>query len=309
MLPPDPEQGNFAPQPGRPEPLAPGLRRLLAPNPSPMTFRGTNTYLLGERRTVVIDPGPDDLRHLQAILASTESARVEAILVTHAHRDHAGLAPRLTATTGAPVFAFGPADAGRSVAMQRLAATGEIGGGEGVMASFKPDRDLPDDALVETDTGPVRAMWTPGHMGHHLCFAWADAVFTGDLVMGWASTLISPPDGDVDDYFASCAKLKALSPARLYPGHGAPVLTPVARIDALVNHRRAREVQIRDALAEAPARASELADRLYHLSDPILREAATRNVLAHLVALHARGEITVAGTFGASARFGPPPVA
>lgn len=280
--------------------LEPGLRRLRAPNPSPMTRDGTNTYLLGGAGLAVIDPGPDDPAHLEAILRAVGRVPVSHVLVTHAHLDHSPLAPALSAATGAPVLAFGDARAGRSAAM---AALGELGGGEGVDAGFAPDRCLADGETVTGADWSVAALWTPGHFGNHLSFAWGDAVFTGDLVMGWASSLISPPDGDLTDFMASCERL-ACRPARVFhPGHGDPVTDPKGRLDWLVAHRRYREHQILAALRDGPAGADDLARGIYADTPPALLPAASRNVLAHLVDLTVRRIVAPEGALTARARF------
>ena len=292
------------PIPGRPDTLAPGLRRVLAPNPSPMTYWGTNTYLMGHARLAVIDPGPDDPAHLAAILGTLGPGQtISHIFVTHAHLDHTPLAPRLAAATGAPVLAFGAAGAGRSAVMARLARTGEIGGGEGVDAGFAPDRRLADGEEVAGDGWRVTAHWTPGHFGNHMCFQTGDTVFSGDLVMGWASTLISPPDGDLTQFRASCARLADLTPARLLPGHGAPVTDPAARIAWLLAHREAREAAILRHLADGPADADTLARRIYTDTAPALMPAAARNVLAHLIDLMQTDRVAALSPLSRTTRF------
>ncbi|MFN3524934.1 MAG: MBL fold metallo-hydrolase, partial [Paracoccus sp. (in: a-proteobacteria)] len=168
------------------------LTRVLAPNPSVLTGPGTNTFVLGTRDRVVIDPGPDDDTHLAAILAAA-AGRVSHILVTHAHRDHSAGAARLAQMTAAPVLAFGDAMAGRSALMRNLAAQGLVAGGEGLDHGFSPDITLRDHETVATPAGEVMALHTPGHSGGHLCFGWQGMLFSGDIVMGWTSTLISPP--------------------------------------------------------------------------------------------------------------------
>ncbi|MFX0540181.1 MBL fold metallo-hydrolase [Roseovarius sp. S4756] len=299
----------FDPMPGQPEHLPAAilgqdLRRILAPNPSPMTFRGTNTYLLGTKDIAVIDPGPDDDRHLSALLSAIgPDQHVSHILVTHAHRDHSPLARRLAAETGAPVLAFGDASAGRSPVMAQLAADGMIGGGEGVDAEFAPNIFLKDGEVLHGAGWQIHALWTPGHFGNHMCFAAGNAIFTGDLVMGWASSLVSPPDGDAAHFVASCARLKEVGAAVLHPGHGAPVLDPSARLDWLMQHRAAREASIIAALADGPATAAALTGRIYTQTPAALMPAATRNVLAHLVDLTARGEAAAQGPLHADAVF------
>ncbi|NDV97975.1 MBL fold metallo-hydrolase [Salipiger sp. PrR002] len=297
-------QPDFQPRPGYAEPLGPGLRRILAPNPSPMTYRGTNTYLLGTRALAVIDPGPADEVHLQAILAAlAPDQRISHILVTHAHLDHSPLARPLAEATGAPVLAFGDATAGRSPEMQVLAETGLAGGGEGVDAGFAPDARLADGARIAGDGWQIEALHTPGHFGNHLSFAWGDILFSGDLVMGWASSLVSPPDGDLGDFMRSLEKLRARDWRCFHPGHGAPVEAPAERLDALYAHRRAREAAILEALARGPADAAQLARLIYHDTDPALLPAATRNVLAHLVDLTQRKAVIPQGKLSKSSSF------
>ncbi|MFC2967584.1 MBL fold metallo-hydrolase [Acidimangrovimonas pyrenivorans] len=294
----------FDPPCGIAEEIAPGLRRLLAPNPSPMTFRGTNTYLLGHGAVAVIDPGPALPAHRDAILAALgPGERVSHILVTHSHLDHSPLARPLAAATGAPVLAYGPSDAGRSDVMARLAAAGDLGGGEGVDTAFRPDALLADGARVAGDGWELEALWTPGHFGNHLCFAWGDAVFTGDLVMGWATSLVSPPDGDLGAFMASLDRLAARGASVLYPGHGAPVTQPAARIAELIAHRRGREAQILAALADGPAATADLTRRIYTEVPAALLPAAERNVFAHLIDLTERNVVSPEGRLSVSAVF------
>lgn len=279
------------------------LTRVLAPNPSALTGPGTNTFVLGRRERVVIDPGPDDATHLDAIMAAA-GGQVSHILVTHAHRDHSAGAARLAQMTGAPVLAFGGATAGRSPLMQRLAAQGLVGGGEGLDHGFRPDILLRDGDRVATAAGEILALHTPGHAGGHLCFAWAGALFSGDIVMGWTSTLISPPDGDLTDYLRSLARIRDFGACRLYPAHGDPVETPAARINALLSHRRRRSAQITQALRSQPDNAAGLARRIYDVPAR-LRPAAERNVLAHLVAMFDIGVLETTEEFSADAHFRP----
>ena len=262
-----------------------------------MTHRGTNTYLLGETDLAVIDPGPDDAAHLAAILEAVEPGqRIRHILVTHAHRDHSPLARRLSAATGAPVLAYGDARSGRSAVMQMLARGGMTGGGEGVDADFIPDRCLRDGEVIEAGGWRIRAIWTPGHFGNHMCFASGGMIFTGDLVMGWASSLVSPPDGDAAEFTKSCRKLKGLNASVLHPGHGAPVDAPEARLDWLIAHRASREAAILAQLALEPGSAKSLAARIYTETPAALMPAAARNVLAHLIDLATRGAVQHQGS-------------
>ena len=276
------------PEVGRPVELEPGVRLVLAPNPSPMTLWGTNTYIVGDAEVAVVDPGPDDPGHLASLLAALRGTRVRAVLVTHAHLDHSPLAPRLARAVGAPVLGFGPPDAGRRPVMAALAADGLAGGGEGVDTGFRPDATLCDGDTIAVAGALLLALHTPGHFAGHLSFALGDLVLVGDHVMGWASTLISPPDGDVASFRDSTARLRSRGDRVLYPGHGAPVRDPVARLDWLATHRLQRERAILAALAPAPRSVSQIASQVYTDIGPDLLPAAERNVLAHLIDLHER---------------------
>ncbi|MDB5660251.1 MAG: fold metallo-hydrolase [Cypionkella sp.] len=284
--------------------LANGLWRIRADNPSPMTGSGTNTYLLrGPDGAVVIDPGPALPSHLTAVLTALNGLALRAILLTHPHLDHsAGVAP-LQAATSAMVYGFGPATAGRSALMQRMAAEGLAGGGEGVDAGFVPDVLVAHGDVLTLAGLVIEAIHTPGHMGAHLSFAHGDDLFSGDHVMGWASTLISPPDGDMAAYMASLARLSARNWRQFWPGHGEVVSDPKARLAELANHRRAREAAIYAALKAGPARPDDLAAQLYTDTPSALLPAAGCNVLAHLIDLHDRNLVTTAGPIGPNAHF------
>ncbi|ROU00122.1 MBL fold metallo-hydrolase [Histidinibacterium lentulum] len=276
--------------PGRPETIADGIVRVLAPNPSPMTGPGTNSYLLGDRDLAVIDPGPAMATHLEALLAAIGGRPVRAVLVTHAHRDHTDLASPLARRTGAPILAFGDVRAGRSTAMEALAGTGGLGGGEGVAEGFRPDITLADGESLDGADWSLRAFHTPGHFGNHLCFVSGDAGFSGDLVLGWTTTLISPPDGDIGDFRTSCIRLRNMGLARLLPGHGPAVDVPADRIDTLLAHRLAREKAILAALSESDlSDIASLTMQVYADTPPEMHPAAARNLLAHLVDLCDRG--------------------
>lgn len=298
------QMDDFNPAIGVANTLAPDLRRIVAPNPSPMTYRGTNTYLLGTRDLAVIDPGPDNRAHLAAILAAVgPDQRITHILVTHSHLDHSPLARPLADATGAPVLAFGASGDGRSAAMTELAAAGLSGGGEGIDTGFCPDQRLADGAVITARDWSLRAIWTPGHLSNHMCFATDTALFCGDHVMGWASTLVSPPDGDLRAFMESCKALRALPERPFYPGHGAPIASPHARLDWLTTHRRTREAAILDALSEQGQTLSALARRVYDDIDPTMLPAAERNLLAHLIDLHARTLVHADPHLAQTARF------
>ncbi len=299
-------------QAGVAEWVARDVRRVLAPNPSAMTGPGTNSYLLGQGAGVVlVDPGPDDPAHVAALLAALGPAdAVGAIIVTHPHRDHSGAARRVSALTGAPVLAFGDATAGRSALMQRLADAGLQGGGEGVDAAFRPDRPVADGEVLPCPGARLRVIHTPGHMGSHVCLGFGDILLSGDHAMGWASSLVSPPDGDMRAYTTSLTRLMAQDWRLMLPGHGAPVAAVQARLRSLQDHRTQREAEILAALRSGPATAAGLTRHIYHDTAASLLGAAERNVLAHLVDLWDRNLVGWPQTPQADAVFhlvGPPP--
>ena len=296
-------QEPFTPEVGVPYRLAQGLQLILAPNPSPMTFTGTNTYLLGDTKFAVIDPGPNDPTHLAAILDTVADGSITHIVLTHSHLDHSSLARPLAERTGAPILAFGPSHAGRSTIMKMLAQSGLTGGGEGIDTTFQPDITLNHNDLITNNEWKLKALHTPGHIGNHLCFRWDDAVFTGDHIMGWASSLVSPPDGDLTDFMQSCALLQQQSAATYYPGHGAPIHNPDERLTWLIEHRRSREAQILDHLAQSPHDIVSLTKSIYNTIEPQLLSAAERNVFAHLVDLSERHLVKAKPKLGLNAHF------
>jgi glyoxylase-like metal-dependent hydrolase (beta-lactamase superfamily II) len=263
-----------------------------------MTYWGTNTYIIGDGQTcIVIDPGPDDASHRRAIMKALPPRAVTShILVTHAHYDHSAGAAALAAQSGAQIYAFGDALSGRSAQMSALARHGHVSGGEGVDLSFAPHHELNHGDTLTSTAGDITALYTPGHMANHLCFVWNGMLFSGDLIMGWSSSLISPPDGDAMRFRESCELLLSHPNMRFLPAHGEIIADGHARVQALLQHRAMREAQIIDILQQAasldqPLTLSEITKEVYTDIDSRALPAAQRNTLAHLIDLEARGII------------------
>ncbi|MBL8672859.1 MAG: MBL fold metallo-hydrolase [Alphaproteobacteria bacterium] len=256
------------------------VRRVVARNPSPFTYHGTGTLIVGRGNVAVVDPGPDMPEHVEAILGAVAGERVTHIFVTHSHRDHSPAAAALKARTGAPIYGFGP-----------VLTPGAGGVEEGIEQGFEPDVRLADGDSVAGDGWSLEALYTPGHISNHLCYALPeeDAVITGDHVMGWSTTVVIPPDGDMAAYMASLDRLLARDDAILYPAHGPAITAPRPFLLALAAHRRARERQILDQLAKAPAEIPAIVAALYADIARTLHKAAGRSVLAHLIDLERRG--------------------
>ncbi|WP_309666963.1 MBL fold metallo-hydrolase [Tabrizicola sp.] len=273
----------------------PTVRLVRADNPSRLTGTGTNTYIVGTGAVALIDPGPALAPHFDAILATLgPHERITDIFVTHPHLDHSALAPAIAARTGAPVWAYGTARDGRSPLMQHLVDTGgiEADGGEGLDLGFRPDRIINDGETVAGPTWSLLAIHTPGHLGSHLCFASGDVLFSGDHVMGWSSSIISPPDGDMGAYMASLDRLLGQGWTTLLPGHGPQVDAPQDRLHSLIRHRRGREAAILAALAKGPTRLRPLTEAVYSDTSSDLWPAAERNALAHLIDLADRNLVS-----------------
>jgi glyoxylase-like metal-dependent hydrolase (beta-lactamase superfamily II) len=273
---------------GRCDQVSPLIRRVIANNPGPFTFTGTGTYIVGRGEVAVIDPGPDDEAHLAALLAALGQERVTHILITHHHLDHSPLAAALQARTGAPIYGCeAPAETAAVAAEAGLRLDAAHDG------AFHPDVSLCDGGVVSGPGWTLEAIPTPGHTSNHLCYALAEenALFTGDHVMGWSTTVIAPPDGDMTDYMESLERIRGRDFTTLWPTHGPPIREVGAFLKAYATHRRARETQILTALAEAPGRIRELVPRLYADTDPRLHPAAARSMLAHMIDLARRGVI------------------
>ncbi len=269
-----------------------------------MTGTGTNTYILGTGAGIaIIDPGPAIPAHLRAILTSVGQRRVSHIFVTHPHADHSALAGELARITGAPMLGYGPAGSGRSPLMRQLAAMADLGGSEGSDDGFAPDILLTEGTVIQGDRWILTAHHCPGHMAEHVCLAYGDLLFSGDQVMGWSTSLISPPDGDMGDYMASLDKLARHPWTRLLPGHGAPIDAPAQRLAELTSHRRARETAILSALSGGPLTLADLTARTYADTPIHLHPAAARNAFAHLIDLAVKGKVNASPDLAPGATF------
>jgi glyoxylase-like metal-dependent hydrolase (beta-lactamase superfamily II) len=281
---------------GKLEPVAPGIRRIVARNPGPFTFKGTGTYVVGEGEVAVIDPGPELAEHIAALEASLADEQVTHILVTHTHRDHSPAAKALKAATGAPTYGFGPHAGGKR---------GEAGSEEGGDWDFVPDVVVHDGASIDGGKWRFEAVHTPGHTSNHLCFALPDAgvFFSGDHVMGWSTSVIAPPDGDMASYMASLDKLLLRRDATYWPTHGPAITEPERHVRAFIAHRREREAGIIDCLKAGSETVDAMVARLYVGLDPGLRRAAGRSVLAHLIDLIGRDIVASDGPPGVDAHY------
>jgi glyoxylase-like metal-dependent hydrolase (beta-lactamase superfamily II) len=277
---------------GRADQVSPLIRRVIANNPGPFTFTGTGTYIVGRGEVAVIDPGPDLPEHLEAILAATAGERISHILITHHHSDHSPLAGPLKARTGATIYGCAVATADVEDDGPRMEA--------GHDAGFRPDVSVCGGATIEGPGWTFEAIPTPGHTSNHICYALKEenALFSGDHIMGWSTTVITPPDGDMTDYLASLALVRARGFDVLWPTHGPPIREVTPFIDAYVAHRKDRVDQILDALKAGPAKIGDLVPTLYADVDPRLWPAAARSMLAAMIHLVRQGQLATDGPPG-----------
>lgn len=267
---------------GRLERVTPLIRRVVARNPGPFTFRGTGTYVVGNGEVAVIDPGPLDGNHLEAILTGLASETVTHIAITHTHIDHSPLSRDLSRRTGAKIFAFGPNPAYPD-------GTGESGGD----AEFHPDCLLKHGDVLTGSGWTLEAVHTPGHASNHLCFGLAQekALFSGDHVMGWSTSVISPPDGDMAAYVRSLRMLLDRDDQVYFPTHGRQIDDPKPYVRSLILHRAEREAEVLAALAAGPATIEELVTTIYTGLPANLVRAAGRSVKAHLIDLERQSKV------------------
>jgi glyoxylase-like metal-dependent hydrolase (beta-lactamase superfamily II) len=286
--------------PGRVETVIPGVRRLLCNNPSPFTFKGTVSYIIGRGKVAIVDPGPDDPAHAAALLDAVRGETVTHIFVTHTHRDHSPGVPAIKRATGAQVMAEGPHRAARPLHVgeaPRLDAANDT--------DFAPDRALGDGEVVSGSGWTVEAVTTPGHTANHMAFAFKEAnvLFSGDHVMAWSTPVVAPPDGSMSDYMASLQKLARRGEPVYFPGHGPAVRNAPRFIAASILHRKAREASILNRLAKGESDIPALVAAIYANLDPRLTKAAGLSVLAHLEDLVARGAVATDGEASIAGRY------
>jgi len=267
------------------EQLEPGIARVLAHNPSAFTYYGTQTYLVGTDEVAVIDPGPDDPEHVDAIVEAISGRAVVAIVCTHTHRDHSPAAAPLAILTGASIIGCA------ALALETVGPRADAA----FDGDYAPDRVLGDDESILVDGRPLTAIATPGHTSNHLCLAWGDALFTGDHVMGWSTTVVVPPDGDMAAYMASLEKLRQRDDLIYFPAHGPPVTKPQRYVRSLIGHRMQREKQVLRLVSERPRAIPDIVAKAYPGLDPRLTTAAGGSVYAHLLDLQRRGLVDVTG--------------
>jgi glyoxylase-like metal-dependent hydrolase (beta-lactamase superfamily II) len=273
------------------EPM-PGIRRVMADNPGPFTFKGTMSYIVGRGQVAIVDPGPADQRHIGALLDAVRNETVTAIFVTHTHRDHSPAVPAIKAATGATVYAEGPHRAARPLHIGEhnpLDSSGD--------RDFKPDVALKDGEIVFGGGWAIEAVTTPGHTANHMAYAFREnnALFAGDHVMGWATTIVAPPDGAMSDYMASLDKLAKRGEQIYFPGHGPAIHDAGRFVNYYILHRKAREASILHRLAKGETDIPSIVRAIYIGIDPRLTGAAGLSVLAHLEDLVTRGLVEIDG--------------
>jgi glyoxylase-like metal-dependent hydrolase (beta-lactamase superfamily II) len=286
--------------PGRVDDAMPGVRRLLCNNPSPFTFKGTVSYIVGRGKVAIIDPGPDDPAHNAALLEAVRGETVTHIFVTHTHRDHSPGVPAIKAATGALVLAEGP---------HRPARPLHVGDGPRMESSndtdFRPDHALADGETVSGENWTLQAITTPGHTANHMAYAFKEAniIFSGDHVMAWSTPVVAPPDGSMGDYMTSLAKLAKRSEPIYFPGHGPAVTNAPRFVAAYILHRKAREASILNRLQGGESDIPTMVGAIYANLDPRLLKAAGMSVLAHLEDLVARGQVATNGPPSIAGRY------
>lgn len=273
---------------GVPQQVSPLIRRVIANNPGPFTYFGTGTYIIGHGNVAVIDPGPDDDLHLAAILAATKGETISHIFVTHPHLDHSPLAAKLSKESGAKTYGKREKSSHKKID----AATEE-----GDDMGFKPNIEVIDGEVINCDNFTLEAVFTPGHTANHVCYALPheNAFFSGDHIMGWSTSVILPPDGDMSDYLGSLEKVAARQFRVLYPTHGAPITDPAPFISAYIAHRLEREKQVLACLARGINKINDMVPNLYANVDQRLWPAAALSLFAHIIRLVKIGKVATNG--------------
>jgi glyoxylase-like metal-dependent hydrolase (beta-lactamase superfamily II) len=269
--------------------IAPGIRRVIANNPGPFTFHGTGTYILGTGNVAVIDPGPDDEEHIGAILAALDGETISHILVTHTHMDHSPGCRPLQALTGAPTYAYGPHGAGKLEQGVQVEEGGDM--------DFTPDHLVKHGDIIQGGDWTVECVYTPGHTSNHMCFALQEqkALFTGDHVMGWSTSIISPPDGDMAAYMQSLELLLERDDAVYWPTHGPSIIDPKTHVRAYIAHRIEREEQILKCIDEGTHNIRDMVPLMYRDTPEFMYPAAARSVLAAMENLLGKGQVVADG--------------
>jgi glyoxylase-like metal-dependent hydrolase (beta-lactamase superfamily II) len=277
---------------GVPRELFPGVVRLVANNPSPFTYKGTNTYLIGQGSDIaLLDPGPEDEAHFQAIMRATQGRRITSILISHTHHDHIDGLARLKAATGAKVFGYG------RKARNPGARVPSAAGGESTDDDFVPDAQMVEGNRLEGDGFALTALHTPGHAPDHLCFALEGTgiLFSADHVMGWNTSVVAPPEGNMVAYMRSLDKLMERDDAVFLPGHGGRIEQPKRVVKAFIMHRRMREQAILDCIKGGSTTVAQIVEAVYRGLDPRLVRAASLSVAAHVESLVERGLVSASG--------------
>ena len=277
--------------------VSPNIRRVIARNPSAFTLYGTGTYILGHGRVAVVDPGPADAAHIDALARATADEAITHVLVTHTHMDHSPGCRLLAAHTDAPTYGFGPHGAGKIAAGVQVEEGGDM--------DFEPDVTVATGEVIAGDGWSVECVYTPGHTSNHVCYALREerALFSGDHVMGWSTSVISPPDGDMKSYLASLHLLLERDDAIYWPTHGPAITAPKSHVRAFIEHRREREAQIRQCLTQGVRRIADMVPLMYTGVAVQLYPAAARSVFAATAVLIERGEVICEGELAVGAEF------
>ena len=277
--------------------VSPNIRRVVANNPSPFTLYGTGTYILGHGNVAVVDPGPADPAHIEALLAATRGETITHLLVTHTHADHSPGCALLRESCDAPTYGYGPHGAGKLEEGVVVEEGGDM--------DFDPDVQVRDGQMIEGDGWSVECVYTPGHTSNHICYQLREerALFSGDHVMGWSTSIVSPPDGDMQNYMASLELLLERDDALYWPTHGPAITAPKPHVEAFIAHRVEREEQIRACLEDGVPRIREMVPTMYADLPEFMYPAAARSVFAAMVYLVQRGEVTCRGEIAVDAEY------